>query len=148
HGQIAEIELTGELRRTAQAGALERPAKREADAEGNDERGHCQARRIMGPIRYADTNAPIVNSQLPTLSIAPPLNACPLGHPRAITAPAPIATPPIAANARRHDGASAGPRSIASFSRPANFADSQAPATTPRISSTNQSRQALPPSAR
>ena len=46
---------------------------------------------------YAAKKAPAMNSQLPTLSSAPPVSAWPLVQPRASTAPSPMAPPPPSA---------------------------------------------------
>ena len=139
HGEVGEIELAGELARAAHAGALEAPAERDADDQRRDERAASPnaptrrtaplmstRRRTSGATRVRAANAPIMNSQLPTLSSAPPVSAWPLVQPRASTAPRPITAPPANAATSRASREMRGPRSTSRRSRPASHADAHA----------------------
>ena len=74
---------------------------------------------------YAAANAPIMNSQLPTLSSAPPVSAWPLVQPRASTAPTPMtrAAEECRGQSRRR-ATSAGRARSRSAVRPASHAES------------------------
>src|SRR5262249_44745107 len=121
-----EVELSGELARVAQSGALQAPAEGDPDRE----RAHCHDLRSSGASAYAPANAARMNSQLPALSSAPPVRARPLVHPRASTAPTPITAPPARESNIRD------PRT--NCSRPAASAERNPPTTTPPISSSSQ----------
>src|SRR5689334_24914858 len=93
--------------------------------------------------------------QLPTLSSAPPVSACPLVQPRASTAPTPITVPPAKAIARRDDAVTPRPRvtthqvvpvfreerGLSPFLawRPASIAEAKPPIATPTISISSHS---------
>src|SRR5262249_1021816 len=138
--EIGEVELRSELACVAHACPLEAPPERNADrercedraalaegAELEERKSHVHAPFLRGETTSAGANAPIRNSQLPTLSNAPPVSAWPLVHPRASTAPMPMIAPPANAATRREPRDIRGPRSTAKCMRPASHADNAPP---------------------
>ena len=109
-----------------------------------ERRHHRHALRRSGAAAYAPANAAMTKSQLPTLSVAPPVRPSPLVQPRASFAPTPIAAPPANAfTSRRAVGDRCAPRSVVHRSRPARRPDASPPISTPMISNTSQSLQRI-----